>query len=38
LAVHGVEQTGDAIKKCTVLRVIAHKVESETREDDATVA
>jgi hypothetical protein len=38
LAVHSIEQTGDAIKYCTVLWVIAHKVESQTREDDATVA
>jgi hypothetical protein len=38
LPIYRVQQTGYAIEYCTVLGMIAHVMESQPREDDATVA
>jgi hypothetical protein len=38
LPVYRVQQTGYTIEYCTVLGMIAHVMESQPREDNATVA
>jgi hypothetical protein len=38
LTIYRIQQTGYAIEYCTVLGMIAHVMESQPREDDATIA